>query len=125
METTLFALDEIVRGRPHDQQLQIFMCEAAGSAISAYGKARNFEALERWGERLHALTERWQEDAAIQLQGAIGAYNACVNYSKAGFPYHFNRWREQLAVIARRMAFDAEIQEVASRLEVAFAQQSS
>ncbi|MGP9822182.1 hypothetical protein ACTZWW_19345 [Salinarimonas sp. NSM] len=103
-----------------DAAMQLARAKGAGHAIGHHGAARDFIGLERWGSRLVALVDdpRWAEDAAVQLNGAIGAANAINHVDGPGLA----RWRAQLRRIALRMPHVLEIQELAGRHTLAFAQ---
>ena len=100
--------------------------KGAFNAMTGYGEAQDFIALERWGARLISLAENpaLRDDPDIRLHEAMGAVNAILGYGNADTPKR-RAWWLRLADVAREFPAYAGIQNLADRYDLTFGAQAA
>jgi hypothetical protein len=103
-------LDDIVDRRPFDPAIRLEEAKAAINSIAHDGGAGEWQALERWGERLGNLvqTPPFDRDPAIRLAEAKAAVNAIAHYGGADEWQALERWGERLGNLVRIPPFDRD-----------------
>jgi hypothetical protein len=104
LETKL--LDSVAK-RPFDAAVRVSEAKGAVNALGAYGEARRFEDLERWGARLIALAEikPFANDPAIRICEAYGATNAINSYGETERFEDLERWGARLLALVETRPF--------------------
>lgn len=115
-DVALAMVTDFVATRPFDAEIRLQEAKSAAHAINQYGAAKQFDALERWAERLVDIGRdaRFASNVDFRREEAKGAMNAISHYGAAKQFEALERWNHRLIEVTRddRFASDAEIQRI-------------
>lgn len=91
-------LADLADSRPLDPDIRLNEAGSARNAMYLYGSAQEWDALEKWGDRLVSLAENphWADNVAIQYEAALGAYNAMLHYGEWQQWPQLEQWGKRL-----------------------------